>query len=134
MNKLTLSLLTVLALSAPVLAANAAPATGNDAVVDAAAVGGTGEKAATAAACEPSRLRPDDYEVAIDRASGITLIQTPCGWTFLGVVRRESIDESVAMARAKPVPASVMAAQIAQRPWLAAFRPQPVAARRGPNL
>ena len=69
-------------------------------------------------ACDTASLRPEQFDVAIDRASGIAFVHTPCGWTYMGVVKRESIDDGIALANAKPVPAKVLAAEITLRPWL----------------
>jgi hypothetical protein len=84
------------------------------------------------AVCDTASLRPDQFDVAIDRATGISFVHTPCGWTYIGVVKRAAIDDGITLANAKPVPAKVLAAEITLQPWLASFRPQPVA-RNGGN-
>jgi hypothetical protein len=68
--------------------------------------------------CEPAQFSPDQYQVAIDRATGITLIQSPCGWEFVGVSERSAIEENIRLANAQPVPADVLAAQMVLQPQL----------------
>jgi hypothetical protein len=75
-----------------------------------------------AAICSTSVFKPDQFEVAIDRASGITFVQTPCGWSYIGIVAPESIAEGIQMSNAKPVPAKVLAAELTLQPWLANYR------------
>jgi hypothetical protein len=121
MKKLIVSILSQLTLASSALAAS----TG-------AMPSGLATTPAMSAACDPASLRPDQFEVAIDRATGISFVHTPCGWSYMGVVKRDAIDEGIALANATPVPAKVLAAEITLRPWLASFRPQPVA-RNGGN-
>lgn len=117
---IALSILSNLVLASSALAASALP-------VIAPASAEVGSRAAD---CDNATLRPEQFEVAIDRASGIAFVHTPCGWTYMGVVKRESIDGDIAMANAKPVPANVIAAEITLRPWLASFRRESIASRR----
>jgi hypothetical protein len=76
------------------------------------------------ATCNPAQYKPEKFQVAIDRASGIAFIHSPCGWTFMGVVARDSIAEGIEMSQAKTVPAEVLRAEITQRPWLAEHMPK----------
>lgn len=73
--------------------------------------------------CEAARHRPDLFKVAIDRDSGIAFVRSPCGYTYMGVVARETIDEDIRMSDAEPVPADVLRAEVMRQPELARFLP-----------
>jgi hypothetical protein len=73
------------------------------------------------ALCDPRLHDPSEYQVAIDRRTGITFIHSPCGWEFIGVVAKATIDADIARSGAKPVPARVLRAEIVLRPWLARY-------------
>ena len=75
------SILSNLVLASSALAASALPVTAP----------ASAEAGSRAADCDNTTLRPEQFEVAIDRASGIAFVHTPCGWTYMGVVKRESI-------------------------------------------
>ena len=94
------------------------------------AVNALAENQVLPAFCDNAALRPEQFEVAIDRASGIAFVHTPCGWTYMGVIKPESIDADIATASAKPVPANVIAAEFTLRPWLASFRREMIVSRR----
>jgi hypothetical protein len=72
-------------------------------------------------ACSNTNFKPEQFEVAIDRATGLAFVQTPCGWNFMGVLQGDSIEEGIALAKAKPVPAKVIAAELTLQPWLKSF-------------
>jgi hypothetical protein len=74
-----------------------------------------------AATCNPAQYKPEQFQVAIDRASGISFIHSPCGWTYMGVVAKDAIAEGIEMSQAKPVPAVVLQAELARQPWLAKY-------------
>lgn len=80
-------------------------------------------------ACESARHRPDLFRVAIDRDSGIAFVHTPCGYTYLGVVARQTIDEDIRMSEAEPVPTEVLRAELARQPALAKYLPGRMSAR-----
>jgi hypothetical protein len=85
-----------------------------------------------AATCNPAQYKPEQFQVAIDRASGIAFIHSPCGWTYMGVVAKDSIAEGIEMSRAKSVPAAVLRAEIARQPALARhLGPQKLLTSRG---
>ena len=75
--------------------------------------------------CVTSAFKPEQFEVAVDRESGIAFIHTPCGWSLLGVLRSATIDEDLVRSKAKPVPRAVLAAAIILQPWLANYQPKP---------
>jgi hypothetical protein len=71
--------------------------------------------------CSNASFKPEQFEVAIDRPSGITFIATPCGWSYVGVVSPDAIDQGIQLSQAKPVPAEVLAAELVLQPWLKNF-------------
>ena len=83
--------------------------------------GGGGDRGA----CNPSHYKPEQFQVAIDRASGIAFIHSPCGWTYIGVVARESIDADIRRSGAKRVPGTILQAEIERQAWLETLRKPP---------
>jgi hypothetical protein len=73
------------------------------------------------ATCNPAQYKPEQFQVAIDRTSGISFIHSPCGWTYMGVVAKDSIDQDIEMSGAKPVPAQVLQAEVKRQPSLAKY-------------
>lgn len=96
------------------------------AVVAVGCLAATGPQAETAG-CKAADYHPLASKVAIDRVSGLAFVHSPCGYTFMGVVARETIDQDIAMSEAETVPASVVRAAVVKRPELAQYLPEVVA-------
>lgn len=94
-------------------------------VVAAGCLAAAGAQAETAG-CKVADYHPLASKVAIDRASGLAFVHSPCGYTFMGVVARETIDQDIAMSEAEGVPVSVVRAEVAKRPELAQYFDQAV--------
>jgi hypothetical protein len=91
-----------------------------------------GLAAAGSATAEPTGCKAADFhplasKVAIDRDSGLAFVHSPCGYTFMGVVARETIEQDIAMSGAEAVPVAVVRAEVAKRPELAQYLPKVVA-------
>lgn len=72
--------------------------------------------------CDTRAYKPEQFEVAIDRATGIAFVHSPCGWSFMRVITSEAIAQGIKLASAKPVPRAVLAAEITLQPWLARYQ------------